>query len=1271
LINGNYILEVYTSAGFDCAPFISFSNNNGNNYKAMFSVTSANPVVVTATSGAPTASYANVTAAFNAINAQVHTGDILITITGNTFEQGSGAMLFPNAAYNSIRIVPEGDVTVSAHPTAGAASVINILGGHDITIDGLNTVGNSLTITNPYNMTLNALPVTVTLNNCSNMTLVNCKFLGYSKYIYNAFNNTSILNGMTVLSQAASNVTISNCDFGASNNQHPPLYAINGWGENYVIANNKIHDYFAEDVMSAGLYNSGTSSNWAVTGNLFYQTVPRYWQYNGSEHCAIIVAPASVTGTAPGVSQGFTITGNTIGYASATQTGTYALFGNVSSPKARFCGIRFKGLSGANALPTVISNNTIASVSLSETTSRGTGATSPFVGISFESGVGTCNNNFIGSQTANGSLVYSAYIMFSGAADVYGILNLSTNLWTADNNIVGGISANNTNGTSPVSIFGIKSVGASWSANGNTVGGTVANSIQLSASGASQIFGIQGTATGILTGNTVRNLTANNTVTGIQPEGSNNALSRNFIYSLSGSGITGIRMSGGTSTCANNMIALGNGVGNGEINGLYDTGTGNSVYNNSVYIGGTATAGNANSYALLGNGAGTRNCTNNILFNNRSNNGGSGKHYGIGISSNSALTMNRNVYYATGTGSIFGKFNSQDINNLSAWKTAIGQDSGSFFSNPEYINPEAATPDLHINPSVASIVESNGDILALVTTDFDSSIRSELTPADIGADAGNFTAPPPAITGLSVLSGCSGTSLVITGSNMGNVNLVTIGGLPATITTVTAFSVTVVVGTGNTGTVSLSSENGETAAADAFVLIPLVAYYQDVDSDGFGNPAMMQLSCPDAPSGYVGNNTDCDDTKNTVHPGAAEIGYNLIDDDCDGQIDEGFPPKTTVIQSAICNTTLAFIDSQLTANVVAGAQGYRWKITTMSGASAGQVQFLDTAIRTMKLTQLVNYAFNTQYNVEISVLFAGFWQPFTASSCTVTTPATTTQLSVCGQTITSAGNAIYAGIVPFATGYRFRITDPINTANTQTIERPIREFRMNLITDFAVQYGKAYNVEVAVKNTDGTWLPFGQICSVTTPMFPTTSLQDSQCDNYMVPNNATQIYANSYPGAAAYVFQLSGGALISPVEVTKSIRTFALNDFAGQLTPGATYNVKVRLVFNTADPAGPFGKVCTITTPGLSRPAEFKALFNVVAYPNPFADSFNIEVATASNAGEQINIAVYDMTGRQLENKQFTAGSDIPPMGDHFPSGVYSVVVTQGENVKVVRVVKR
>ncbi|MFN7146799.1 MAG: putative metal-binding motif-containing protein [Myxococcota bacterium] len=69
-------------------------------------------------------------------------------------------------------------------------------------------------------------------------------------------------------------------------------------------------------------------------------------------------------------------------------------------------------------------------------------------------------------------------------------------------------------------------------------------------------------------------------------------------------------------------------------------------------------------------------------------------------------------------------------------------------------------------------------------------------------------------------------------------------------------------------------------------------YFEDADADGFGDAAGATDRCPNA--GFVGNNTDCDDTDAAVNPGAAEVPYDGIDNDCavgtrdDDLDDDGF-----------------------------------------------------------------------------------------------------------------------------------------------------------------------------------------------------------------------------------------------------------------------------------------------------------------------------------------------------------------------------------------------
>ena len=370
------------------------------------------------------------------------------------------------------------------------------------------------------------------------------------------------------------------------------------------------------------------------------------------------------------------------------------------------------------------------------------------------------------------------------------------------------------------------------------------------------------------------------------------------------------------------------------------------------------------------------------------------------------------------------------------------------------------------------------------------------------------------------------------------------------------------------------------------------------------------------------------------------------------------------MQPAQCGTTVSGLSTSMYATNVTGAQGYRFKVTNMSTMG---VQIFDRPVNNLAFSAIPGVTYNTQYQVEIGVKYNNVWQPFYGSPCFINTPnPVSTPGAQCGTTLTAMNQWVYTTYVPNITAYRFRV---VNLVTNQEQIFTTSTYKFNFTQLASRAYNTTYSVEVALRNTDGTFMPYNASCNVTTPSFPESSIRDSQCD-YTALSTTEMIAAVVVPTATVYRFFIYNNALEYQATIDRSLNTFNLNMFTG-LIPGATYSVQVSV--KIGEEFGPYGKVCSLTVPGLAKDQTITKNivdFKAVAYPNPFAENFKLDVNTSSE--EVIKVSVYDMIGKQVEQRQINV-SDVESfeVGSGYPSGVYNVIVTQGENTQTLRVIKR
>jgi hypothetical protein len=397
----------------------------------------------------------------------------------------------------------------------------------------------------------------------------------------------------------------------------------------------------------------------------------------------------------------------------------------------------------------------------------------------------------------------------------------------------------------------------------------------------------------------------------------------------------------------------------------------------------------------------------------------------------------------------------------------------------------------------------------------------------------------------------------------------------------------------------------------------------------------------------------------------------------------------TQVRSTQCGATLRFIDTIIEANAVSGATAYRFEIIRTDNPADSRIVVTGATPR-FKPTNAAQLPggliFGKSYNIRVQAFVGGTWNPY-GNTCVVTAPneppvlPTYLNSNFCGKVLADINASIECEVVYQATAYEFEVRAGAGNGGFTTKSYVSSRYYFGFYSGIAgVQYNKAYIVRVRAFS-QGAWTAWGPDCTIYTPDVPQTfllSINNSVSGCSRVVNTIEPLLgAYEVRLAERYKFRVKFGANTVEVERIGS-RYFSANDFKTAYAPGYQYSTAYTIdvdVMYDGQWQNNWGPLCTITTPAppITRMAAQDIntnVFEVNAFPNPFARHFSLDIQSSSD--DLIQVQVYDMLGRALEVQKATVSElSTKEIGTNYPSGVYNVVVSQGDKVKSVRMIKR
>lgn len=393
---------------------------------------------------------------------------------------------------------------------------------------------------------------------------------------------------------------------------------------------------------------------------------------------------------------------------------------------------------------------------------------------------------------------------------------------------------------------------------------------------------------------------------------------------------------------------------------------------------------------------------------------------------------------------------------------------------------------------------------------------------------------------------------------------------------------------------------------------------------------------------------------------------------------------TITLNASYCNRTLTTLNASVAANPGLNANYYKFRIRKTSDNGQSPTYYYEqTASRFLSANSFIglNLQYETAYSVSVQYSMQNNGVELLSdygSECVINTPNMPLiglSSPTCESQVNYIGATISAAPITYALYYQFRIRLTSDTRPTPTYYYTIPNgSRFSSLSSFqgvTLAYDTQYSLSTHYKllvNGNEVWSNYGNECILRTPFFPTTEISAIQCDSPIT--NLNQNYDivpySGFPVYRVLLEETVDDELITVGEIERNNSNFKLNMFSGAQL-GKNYSVSVAIKLNGV--FGPYGKNCDLNAV-VTRKTQKNINFEVKLTPNPFEYQFKITLFGSSN--NAVSIMTYDILGRQVDAiiREADRISTLT-IGENYPSGIYTVVITQDDNQKVLRIIKR